>query len=219
MTALGVWIGLLMLHVCVGVSDVKSARKVLCYHSRCGNNTIYDYAIRDAMSSNNIDWNEYRGNAVLVVNVASFWGSTDQYPRLNALQSTFKDFRVLGVPCNQFGLQEPGDNGTEIWNCLKYVRPGGGFEPNFQLTEKIDVNGMNEHPLFTFLKDNCPPAVRSFAPKDRVHYSELKANDIRWNFEKFLIDRRGVPVMHYSEKYDPSDIEADIRDLLMATSN
>lgn len=135
---------------------------------------------------------------------------------MNALQTKFKDFKVLGVPCNQFGLQEPGDNGTEILNSLKYVRPGGGFEPNFELTEKIDVNGPNEHPLYTFLKYNCPPAVRSFGKKHRLAYDDLKAHDIRWNFEKFLIDRRGVPVVHYSEMFNPQDIEADIRDILMS---
>jgi glutathione peroxidase len=53
-----------------------------------------------------------------------------------------------------FLQQEPGDNGTEILNSIKYVRPGGGFEPNFELTEKIDVNGPDEHPLFSFLKVN-----------------------------------------------------------------
>lgn len=138
---------------------------------------------------------------------------------MNALQTKFRDFRVLGVPCNQFGLQEPGDNGTEILNCLKYVRPGGGFEPNFELTEKIDVNGPDEHPLYTFLKDNCPSATRSFANKHRLYYEDLRTNDIRWNFEKFLIDRQGVPIIRYSEMYHPDDIEADIRDMLMATSD
>jgi glutathione peroxidase len=138
---------------------------------------------------------------------------------MNALQNRFKDFRILGVPCNQFGLQEPGDNGTEILNSLKYVRPGGGFEPNFQLTEKIDVNGPSEHPLYTFLKSYCPPVHQHFAKKDRLSYDDIKANDIRWNFEKFLIDRRGIPVIHYSETYQPQDIDADVRDLLMAPAD
>jgi glutathione peroxidase len=135
---------------------------------------------------------------------------------MNALQNRFKDFHILGIPCNQFALQEPGENGTEIINSLKYVRPGGGFEPNFELTEKVDVNGPDEHALYTFLKGYCPPVNMHFAPKHRLHYNDLKANDIRWNFEKFLIDRQGIPVIHYSETYQPLDIEADIRDLLMA---
>lgn len=138
---------------------------------------------------------------------------------MNALQNRLKDFKLLGVPCNQFALQEPGENGTEILNSLRYVRPGGGFVPNFELTERIDVNGPHEHPLYTFLKGYCPPASLHFAPKDRLSYDGLKSNDILWNFEKFLIDRRGIPVIHYSETYEPQDIEADIRDLLMAPSS
>jgi glutathione peroxidase len=127
-----------------------------------------------------------------------------------------KDFKVLGVPCNQFGLQEPGENGTEIMNSLKYVRPGGGFEPNFQLTEKIDVNGPDEHPLYTYLKSFCPSPTQCFAVKDRLFYTDQKSSDIRWNFEKFLIDRRGIPVMRFSELYEMENLEVDIQNLLMA---
>jgi len=135
---------------------------------------------------------------------------------MNALQSSFKDFKVLGVPCNQFWLQEQGANGTEILNTLKYVRPGGGFEPNFELTEKVEVNGANEHPLYKYLKAFCPPPWQAFQPKDRLEYDDLKASDIRWNFEKFLIDRRGKPVTRYSSNYDPMEMQGDIQQLLMA---
>ena len=68
------------------------------------------------------------------------------------------------------------------------------------------------------LQAYCPPASLYFAKKDRLEYDDLKSNDIRWNFEKFLIDRRGVPVIHYSEKYLPHDIESDVRDMLMTPS-
>jgi len=68
------------------------------------------------------------------------------------------------------------------------------------------------------LQAYCPPPTVYFAKKDRLEYDDLKANDIRWNFEKFLIDRRGVPVIRYSETYLPRDIEDDIRDMLMTPS-
>lgn len=122
---------------------------------------------------------------------------------------------MVGVPCNQFGLQEPGSNGTEILNCLRFVRPGAGFVPNFQLTEKMEVNGPNEHPLFTYLKKYCPSPWKTFAPTEGLMYTGLSTSDIRWNFEKFLIDGEGHPVMRYSESYEPSDIQRDIQQLLM----
>lgn len=101
-------------------------------------------------------------------------------------------------------------------NSLKYVRPGGGFEPNFELTEKIEVNGPNEHPLYTFFKSFCPSPNQYFAEKGRLFYEDLKGNDIRWNFEKFLVDRNGIPVMRFSEMYPVDDIVPDIKQLLMA---
>lgn len=122
---------------------------------------------------------------------------------------------MLGVPCNQFGMQEPGGNGTEIMNGLRYVRPGNNYQPNFEMTERIEVNGPNEHPLYSYLKEYCPAPWQSFAPKHRLFYDDFKVNDIRWNFEKFLINQRGIPVMRYSETYTPQDIQADIQQLLM----
>ncbi|RXG69174.1 Glutathione peroxidase 6 [Armadillidium vulgare] len=71
---------------------------------------------------------------------------------MNALQETYTNFSIIGFPCNQFWKQEPGANGTEILNGIKHVRPGGGFLPNFLLLKKIEVNGDNEHPLYTYLK-------------------------------------------------------------------
>jgi len=134
---------------------------------------------------------------------------------MNALQNQFADLEVVGVPCNQFGMQEQGKNGTEILNTLKYVRPGGGFEPNFTMLEKTEVNGENEHPLFTYLKSQCPPTDHSFRPINRLFYSPLAISDIRWNFEKFLINTQGMPVLRYDSQFHPSDLTDDIKHLLM----
>jgi len=134
---------------------------------------------------------------------------------MNALQSQFADLEVIGIPCNQFGLQEQGRNGTEILNTLKYVRPGNDFEPNFTMMKKIEVNGKNEDPLYTYLKSQCPPAQDEFPSVHRLYYSPMKVSDVRWNFEKFLINSWGMPVLRYPSGFHPSDITDDIKRLLM----
>lgn len=132
---------------------------------------------------------------------------------MSALQARFGDgLVVLAVPCNQFGLQEPGSNATEILNGLKYVRPGAGFAPNFRMFKKIQVNGDNEHPLYTFLKSVCPATRDGFGDLQELYWKPLKNWDVRWNFEKFLIDPSGRPFMRYDPSAEPlqmitSDIE------------
>lgn len=128
-----------------------------------------------------------------------------------------KGLVILGAPCNQFGHQENGRN-EEILPSLKYVRPGNGFEPNFQLLEKVDVNGKDAHPLFTFLKEKLPfPSDDSLSlmtdPK-YIIWSPVCRNDVSWNFEKFLIGRDGEPFKRYSRKFLTSDISSDIEKLL-----
>ncbi|KAG8534781.1 hypothetical protein GDO81_018551, partial [Engystomops pustulosus] len=107
---------------------------------------------------------------------------------------------------------------SEILRSLRYVRPGGGFEPNFPLFEKCDVNGEREHPLFTFLKERLPypsddPVSLMGDPKSII-WSPVRRNDISWNFEKFLIDADGVPYRRYSRRYETLNIRQDIEALL-----
>uniref|UniRef100_A0A4W4EQQ0 Glutathione peroxidase n=1 Tax=Electrophorus electricus TaxID=8005 RepID=A0A4W4EQQ0_ELEEL len=135
---------------------------------------------------------------------------------LNALHDELKDlgFTILGFPCNQFGLQEPGNN-HEILPTLKYVRPGNGFVPNFQLFERGDVNGLNEQKLFTFLKvkGNLKTECRIMALlylKPKLFWEPLKINDIKWNFEKFLVAPDGKPVMRWFPRVNVSEVRADI---------
>ncbi|GFG40557.1 hypothetical protein Cfor_04479 [Coptotermes formosanus] len=134
---------------------------------------------------------------------------------MNALQSNYQDLVVLGFPCNQFGMQEPGANGTEIFNGIQYVRPGNGFVPNFTLFQKIEINGDTEEPLYTFLKKHCRSTRDGFASKDNLFYAPFKVNDVRWNFEKFLVSPNGKPVKRYDPSTHPNDIEADIVRLLI----
>ncbi|KAG8436188.1 hypothetical protein GDO86_007334, partial [Hymenochirus boettgeri] len=141
------------------------------------------------------------------------------YNQLSQLQGTYgpRGLQVLAFPCNQFGHQENSSN-QEILNILKHVRPGGGYEPNFPVFEKCDVNGEKEHPIFTFLKEKLPfPSDDSMSlmqdPKSII-WSPVRRNDISWNFEKFLITKDGVPYKRYGRRFETINIKEDIEKLL-----
>lgn len=99
---------------------------------------------------------------------------------------------------------------------LRHVRPGDGFVPNFQMFAKSDVNGEKENPVYTFLKSRCRSVRAEFQAPYKLYYSPYHQDDIRWNFEKFLVDRAGQPVRRYDESLDPSEIVPDIDALLAA---
>ncbi len=134
---------------------------------------------------------EFKGKTVLVVNVASECGLTPQYAGLEKLYREFKDrnFVVLGLPCNQFGQQEPGTEAQIKQFCQV------NYDVSFPLTGKIEVNGAGAHPLYKWLKDWTGGA------------------DIQWNFEKFLIGKDGKIVKRYSPKTVPEDkqLRADLQ--------
>ena len=129
---------------------------------------------------------DYQGHPVLVVNVASRCGLTPQYTGLEQLQQTYgaKGFSVLGFPCNQFGGQEPG-SAEEIQTFCST-----SYGVTFPMFEKIEVNGPGRHPIYAELTD--------------VADAEGHAGDIRWNFEKFLVDRDGA-ITRYGPQTEPSD--------------
>ncbi len=134
---------------------------------------------------------DYQGHPVLVVNVASECGLTPQYKGLEDLYKHYKaqGLMVLGLPCNQFGAQEPGSEAKIKEFCeVKY-----GVD--FPLTSKIEVNGPGAHPLYTWLR------------------SQSGGTDIQWNFEKFLIGKDGHVIKRYSPKTVPEDagLKADIQ--------
>nr|XP_035150559.1 glutathione peroxidase 1-like [Callithrix jacchus] len=117
---------------------------------------------------------------------------------------------VLSFRCNQFGHQENARN-EEIRNSLKYVRPGGGFEPSFMLFEKWEVNGAESRPLFALLQEALPApsddaTVLMTDPK-LLTGSPVGRNTVVWNFEKFLVGPDGVPVRRYSRRFQTIDIE------------
>ncbi|KAJ1103590.1 hypothetical protein NDU88_001011 [Pleurodeles waltl] len=137
---------------------------------------------------------------------------------MNELQGKYpRRLVVLGFPCNQFGYQENCTN-EEILNSLKYVRPGRGFEPNFTLFKKCDVNGRDTHPVFAYLKDKMAAPDDNSAslitdPKFIV-WSPVHRSDISWNFEKFLIGPEGEAFKRYSKDFQTINIEPDIQRLL-----
>jgi len=185
--------------------------------------SFHQFTTEDIEKFNNVSFSdpEYTGKVLLVVNLASFWGYTPQYISLNALTEKYagKPFKILGFPCNQFLRQEPGANASEIYGVLKYIRPGDGFVPNFEMFAKSDVNGENENPIYTFLKFRCPSVRPEFQASYKLYYSPYHQDDIRWNFEKFLIDHKGQPVWRYDEALDPSEIVPDIDQLLESLEN
>lgn len=127
------------------------------------------------------------GKVVLVVNVASRCGLTPQYTGLEALQKEFsaKGFSVLGVPCNQFGAQEPGSPDEITTFCST------NYGVSFPLTEKVDVNGPGRHPLYETMT--------------KVKDAEGHSGDIRWNFEKFLVGKDGSVIARFSPMVTPED--------------
>lgn len=134
---------------------------------------------------------------------------------MNALIDEFgSDLFVLGVPCNNFAMQEPGANDM-LLNCYRHVRPGNGFEAKFNISTRQDVNGAEEHELYTFMKARCPATISDRGNKEQMFWTPIDSNDVNWNFEKFLIDTNGKPYKRYHPiNYPEDDIASDIRDLL-----
>ncbi|EHH18088.1 hypothetical protein EGK_14625 [Macaca mulatta] len=189
-------------------------RKVDCNKGVTG--TIYEYGALTLNGEEYIQFKQFAGKHVLFVNVATYYLRTKTFPKkLNALQEELKNFGVvvLAFPCNQFGKQEPGTN-SEILLGLKYVRPGSGFVPNFQLFEKGDVNGEKEQKVFTFLKNSCPPTSDLLGSSSQLFWEPMKVHDIRWNFEKFLVGPDGVPVMRWFHRAPVSTVKSDILEYL-----
>lgn len=112
-------------------------------------------------------------------------------------------------------MQEPADN-HEILNAYKYVRPGNGFElaRGGTVFGKIEVNGSKGHPLFTFLKNACPQPMKTIGSKDMLFYDTINVNDITWNFEKFLLDKKGRPRYRFSPAASYALVEKYLMELM-----
>ncbi len=142
-----------------------------------------------ALDGSPLDLEQFDGKALLIVNVASKCGLTPQYSGLEELHEKYKDrgFSVLGVPCNQFGGQEPGSSDEIATFCSTT------YGVTFPMTEKVDVNGAGRHPLYQELT--------------AVADAEGEAGDIKWNFEKFLVDPSGSVVARFRPMVAPDAAE------------
>lgn len=145
----------------------------------------------NSLQGQEISMETYKGKVVLIVNTASKCGFTSQYAGLEELNKKYKDkgLVILGFPCNQFLKQEPG-NAEDIQNFCQI-----NYGVSFQMFEKIEVNGINTHPIYRFLKNALP-------------------GKISWNFNKFLVDKNGIPVKRFPSQTLPKDLVADIEALL-----
>lgn len=148
------------------------------------------------LDGKNLSLSIYEGKVILIVNVASRCGFTPQYRGLEELYRKYsaQGFAILGFPCNQFGAQEPG-NEDEIAQFCKST-----YDVSFQMFAKIDVNGQNAHPLYQFLKHSAPGILGSTA--------------VKWNFTKFLIDRKGFVRNRFAPTDTPKALENDVEALL-----
>ena len=155
---------------------------------------IYDFKVRNAKGVE-VPMTEYQGKVLLIVNTATGCGFTPQYEGLQKLYDKYKDkgLEILDFPCNQFGHQAPGtEEEIQEFCTLKY-------KITFPLFAKIDVNGKDAAPLFTFLKNQK---------------GGFLGDDIKWNFTKFLVTRDGKVIERYAPVTKPEKIENDILKLL-----
>ncbi|GAM25283.1 hypothetical protein SAMD00019534_084580 [Acytostelium subglobosum LB1] len=163
------------------------------------------------------DFNQLQNKVVLIVNTASFDDMTnDTYINLNLLMDKFgpQEFAILGFTSAQFNNEEPGHNNQQVLMCLKHVCPGRGYEPNFQLFEKTDVNGPSTSPVFAWLKSGCGPSSPTLMATDLISWTPVLYNDIEGNFAKFLISKTGTLFARFSIDTLAQDLSGVISSLL-----
>ena len=176
--------------------------------------SVYDYSVKDD-AGKDVSLADYKGKVLLIVNTATKCGFTPQYKELEALYEKYREqgLEILDFPCNQFGEQAPGS----IAEIHKFCT--ANFDIKFPQFDKIDVNGANAHPLYTYLKsqrefggfdlnDKIGKLLDDMFRKQDANYD--KTPDIKWNFTKFLVSRDGRIINRYEPTAKIESIEADI---------
>ncbi len=156
--------------------------------------TIYDFKAT-AIDKSEVDFSQFKGKTLLIVNTASKCGFTPQYEELEKLYQKYKDqgFVVIGFPCDQFKHQEPGtEEEIQAFCTLNYG-------VTFPMMSKIEVNGENTHPLYVWLKKKAPGIL---------------GNAIKWNFAKFLVQKDGTSVERFAPTVTPFSIIPKIEEVL-----
>jgi glutathione peroxidase-family protein len=177
--------------------------------------SVYDFNVKDD-AGKDVSLAEYKGKVLLIVNTATRCGFTPQYKELETLYEKYRKegLEILDFPCNQFGEQAPGTIQEIHGFCT------ANFDIQFPQFDKIEVNGANEHPLYTYLKskkgfggfnlnDKTGKMLDDMFRKQNADYD--KNADIKWNFTKFLISRDGRVVKRYEPTDRIADIETDVR--------
>lgn len=161
------------------VSDVKNVEVT---------QSIYDYSIQSLDGTKEINLSDFKGKKILFVNVASKCGFTPQYEGLQKLSDANKEnLVVLGFPCNQFGSQEPGTKDEIGAFCQK------NYGVTFQITEKIEVKGENIHPIYAWLTQKSLNGALD--------------SEVKWNFNKFLVNENGILTNYYGSTTKPEEIQ------------
>ena len=157
--------------------------------------TIYDFSVKDA-DLNDVPLKNYQKKVLLIVNVASYCGLTYQYKGLEDLYKKYKsmDFEILGFPCNQFAMQEPGTNQEIKEFC------DANYGITFKIFNKIKVNGAKADPFYNFLKLEKPGVAAT--------------PQIKWNFTKFLVNSSGKIIDRFSPRVEPKYIRSEIERIL-----
>ncbi|WP_274570842.1 glutathione peroxidase [Neisseria leonii] len=175
---------------------------------------LYDFTLPDA-AGRPVSLSDYRDKVLLIVNTATRCGLTPQYTELQQLYAAYRaqGLEILDFPCNQFRGQAPENAGEIAQTCqLK-------FGTEFKIFDKIDVNGANEHPLYTWLKTQQPEDTGGSAFKELLLKlaaigEKREGSDIKWNFTKFLINRQGQVVARYAPSEKPADLAGAVEKLL-----
>ena len=156
--------------------------------------SIYDFKVKD-VEQKEMDLADYKGKVLLIVNTATGCGFTPQYDGLQDLYEKYQaqGFEILDFPCNQFGHQAPGTEEEIVDFCQSR------YGVTFKQFAKIEVNGKNESPLYTYLKSQ---------------QKGVMGNKIKWNFTKFLVDREGNVVERFAPTVKPESIDEKIKELL-----
>ena len=178
--------------------------------------SIYDYTVK-ARKGATLNLADLKGKVLLIVNTATGCGFTPQYEGLEKLYEKYDDqgLEDLDFPCNQFGHQAPGDESEIHEFCT------GKYKTQFDQLAKIEVNGENEEPLYTFLKA-AQPSEEVHGMKNKAAMAMIakisttckKPNDIKWNFTKFLVDREGNVVKRFDPTSEPANFESDVAALI-----
>ncbi|PHG67822.1 glutathione peroxidase [Bacillus toyonensis] len=157
--------------------------------------TVYDFSAK-TITGEDKSLKDYKGKALLIVNVASKCGFTPQYKGLQEVYDKYKDqgLEILGFPCNQFGGQEPGTEADITSFCEL------NYGVNFPMFAKVDVKGDKAHPLYTYMTEQAPGLLG------------MKA--VKWNFTKFLIGKEGKVVGRFAPQTKPVDLEVEIEKVL-----